>query len=108
MTTITLLYHAGVLTGIQSRGHSGFAPKGSDIVCAAVSTLMQSLVLGLEDIAHLEGLEVEMNERIPIIRAVWPSAEQERIALLTDTVARSLEQIARENPKHIKLTRKEA
>ena len=108
MTTITLLYHAGVLTGIQSRGHSGFAARGQDIVCAAVSTLMQSLVLGLEDVAHLQGLEVEMDERIPVIRAVWPSSEQERISLLTETTARSLEEIARENPGHIKLTRKEA
>ena len=69
---------------------------------------MQSLVLGLEDIANVQGLMVEADEHVPIIRAVWPSAEQERIALLTDTIARSLEQIARENPKHIKLTRKEA
>ena len=69
---------------------------------------MQSLVLGLEDIAHLEDLEVEMNERIPIISVTWPEHEQERISLLTDTVARSLMQIARENPKHVIITRKEA
>lgn len=36
-----------------AEGHSGFAPCGEDIVCAAVSVLLQTAVLGLEKVAHV-------------------------------------------------------
>ena len=68
---------------------------------------MQALILGLEDIAHVQGLEVQADERIPIIRVTWPESEHERIHLLTDTAAESLRQIARENPRHVKIITEE-
>jgi uncharacterized protein YsxB (DUF464 family) len=39
--------------GFAAEGHSGFAPCGEDIVCAAVSVLLQTAVLGLEKVAHV-------------------------------------------------------
>ena len=107
MIAVKLTYQDKTLTGIESRGHSGFAPAGRDIVCAAVSTLMQSAILGLEDIAKVHGLHVEADERVPLIRLTWPSSEQWRISLLTDTVAKSLKIIARDNPKHVKILTEE-
>ena len=74
MVTVKLLYQDKALTGIESRGHSGYSRRGSDIVCAAVSTLMQALILGLEDIAQVQGLEVLADEKIPIIRITWPES----------------------------------
>ena len=107
MIAVKLYYQDKTLTGIESRGHSGYSRRGSDIVCAAVSTLMQSLILGLEDIANVSGLNVEADERVPIIRVTWPVSEQERISLLTDTTASSLKQIAQENPKYVKILTEE-
>lgn len=41
---ITIIYdEKGKDMDLQASGHAGYAPKGQDIVCAAVSTLMQSL-----------------------------------------------------------------
>jgi uncharacterized protein YsxB (DUF464 family) len=68
---------------------------------------MQSLMLGLQDIAQVQGLSVEMDEHVPVMRVTWPSAEQERISLLTCTTAESLRQIALDNPKYITLTTEE-
>ena len=107
MTAVKLIYQGKTLTGIESRGHSGFASSGSDIVCAAVSTIMQMLMLGLEDIAHLQGLEVQADAKIPLIRITWPEGEHAAIHLLTDTAAESLRQIARENPRHVKIITEE-
>ena len=107
MIAVKLTYQDKTLTGIESKGHSGFAPAGRDIVCAAVSALMQSLILGLEDIAQVQGLNVEADERVPIIRAAWPRSEQERIALLTETTAEALKVIARDNPRHVKIITEE-
>ena len=46
MTTIT-----NHKNGISIEGHAGFAPSGRDIVCAAVSTLFQTLVWSIEELA---------------------------------------------------------
>ena len=107
MIAVKLTYQDKTLTGIESKGHSGSAPAGRDIICAAVSAIMQAMILGLENIAQVHGLNVEADERVPIIRAAWPSSEQERVSLLTKTAAASLKQIARENPKYVKIITEE-
>ena len=40
--------------GFTASGHSGFAERGHDIVCAAVSALTQTCELGLSDVLGLE------------------------------------------------------
>ena len=107
MTRVTLYYHDETLTGIQSKGHSGYSSKGSDIFCAAISTLMHSLLLGLQDVAQVSGLKVNADERVPVMRLTWPTSVQERVSLLTNTVAESLRHLAAENPKYITLTTEE-
>ena len=37
------------LMRLRAEGHAGYAPKGQDIVCAAVSTLMQALAFSVDD-----------------------------------------------------------
>jgi uncharacterized protein YsxB (DUF464 family) len=44
---------AGKIHGFAAKGHSGFAPHGQDIVCAAVSVLLQTAILGLEEVAGI-------------------------------------------------------
>ncbi len=45
---------SGTVCSVSVSGHSGQASKGNDIVCAAVSTLSQSVAMALEyyEIAH--------------------------------------------------------
>lgn len=50
---------AGEIYRFAAKGHSGFAPHGEDIVCAAVSVLLQTTILGLEALAKVE-LSVKM------------------------------------------------
>lgn len=40
------------LEGISVTGHAGYAPAGSDIVCAGASALTQSLVKSIEDLTE--------------------------------------------------------
>lgn len=44
----------GNITGFKSEGHANYAVRGFDIICAAVSTLLQSVVLGLEKVVQHE------------------------------------------------------
>lgn len=55
--------------GFCAQGHAGFAEDGEDIVCAAVSAILQTIVLGLEDALHmdifLEMKDGDMQVRLP-------------------------------------------
>lgn len=39
---------------IHVSGHANTAPRGTDIVCSAVSALTLTLIRGLKEIAHME------------------------------------------------------
>ncbi len=51
----------GAITRFEISGHAGFAERGEDIVCAAVSALSQAAILGLEEVLDLVP-EVELDE----------------------------------------------
>ena len=44
----------GMITGCRVAGHSGTAERGEDIVCAGVSALTQSALLGIIASGNLE------------------------------------------------------
>ena len=48
------------LDGITISGHANYAPEGSDIVCAAVTVLTQTLIQTLEDLSA-DKIEYEMS-----------------------------------------------
>jgi uncharacterized protein YsxB (DUF464 family) len=50
MTTVRFLERGKRLYGFQAGGHTGYAPSGEDIVCAAVSALTQTALLGLLEV----------------------------------------------------------
>lgn len=39
---------------ITAEGHAGYAPRGQDIVCAAVSALLQTFVQSVEELTNCE------------------------------------------------------
>lgn len=43
----------GLVAGFRIAGHAGYADKGQDIVCAAVSALAQMAILGVKRVAGL-------------------------------------------------------
>jgi uncharacterized protein YsxB (DUF464 family) len=49
------LDEAGLLRSCRIQGHAGAAPKGGDIVCAAVSVLART---ALQVLSHQEGITV--------------------------------------------------
>ena len=53
----------------EASGH-GICPKKQDIVCAAVSTLLQALAVGLIDVLALNGVQCKKEEERIFIE--WP------------------------------------
>lgn len=44
----------GSIKAFSVSGHSGYAEHGQDIVCAGVSAIIQTAILGLQDLLHIE------------------------------------------------------
>lgn len=84
-------------------GHAGYSGHGTDIVCAAVSALVQAAILGLEKVAG-QPHESEVSEG-----SVWcrltpgaPEAEARSQAIL-ETMVLGLHDIAKDYPKFVRL-----
>ncbi|MBR2209381.1 MAG: ribosomal-processing cysteine protease Prp [Synergistaceae bacterium] len=102
MTDITLFYQGKKLIGIESKGHSDYA-ESNDVICAAVSVLMQSLVFGLSEIARVPNLFINMDDSVPLIKITWQKKQFEKVSLLVQTVAESLKIIAADNSDYVKI-----
>ncbi len=103
MIEITLFYQEKNLIGIESKGHSGYSERGTDIICSAVSVLMQSLILGLSEIAKLKDLKIKINDKKPLMKISWPKEQNEKVSLLIQTTAESLKIISNENSDYVKV-----
>ncbi len=66
MTTVTFHSAAGRLDGFQVSGHSGYAPAGRDIVCAAVSAAVGLVECTVNDVMGLEASVKVRPERASI------------------------------------------
>ncbi len=57
MTNIVITRQQNSIIQVECYGHSDYAEQGEDIVCASVSSITQTALLGLKTIANVE-LEV--------------------------------------------------
>ncbi|MHB1315032.1 MAG: ribosomal-processing cysteine protease Prp [Christensenellales bacterium] len=103
-----LFFGSNARGGFSVSGHSGFAEEGQDIVCAAVSALTQSAVMGLVDIA---GLQINHNqEKGALSCTVRPSGDlkkQTQAEAILGTLVLGLQSIAAQYPQFVELSLKE-
>lgn len=97
MTKITFYKtKAGLYRGFKCDGHSGYARRGEDIVCAAVSVLVINTVNSLEQIA-VEPMEVNADEESGTVECRFTAPKVgEAARVLLDSLALGLTRIADE------------
>lgn len=61
MIIVSVTRSEGKIKGYSIRGHAGYKPPGEDIVCAAVSMLAQTTLLGLNRFVK-EGLVYDIDD----------------------------------------------
>jgi uncharacterized protein YsxB (DUF464 family) len=80
MTRVILRKRAGDIFSVDCSGHTGYGEEGEDIVCAALSSRVQTAMLGLLNIAGVN-LSIERRDSDGILRFSLPgemSDEQKR------------------------------
>ena len=91
---------AGRLSSLEAVGHAGWAKYGSDVVCAAVSTVLQTAQLGLEQVA---GVPVKARKSAARLDLAWPAPARDRhdVRAIAETAAAALDALARQFPEHV-------
>jgi uncharacterized protein YsxB (DUF464 family) len=77
------------LSSFLATGHAGWAESGADVVCAAVSTVLQAAWLGLSGRMTL----------------AWPELcrDSDAVHAIVATAALSVERIATQYPDHVRV-----
>ncbi|HZK33889.1 MAG TPA: ribosomal-processing cysteine protease Prp [Bacillota bacterium] len=88
MIKITIKYDGkGFISRFIVGGHSGYDEAGKDIVCAAVSAVVQTAVLGLTDIAGIEPEYQQAEGHIDCILPKYLSKDDKAVA---DTILKTM------------------
>ena len=110
-TTVTFVKRSdGALIGYSASGHSGYAEAGSDIVCAAVSALTQTVLNGLKNVLKAPVMFDQDDDGAFIEAKLTPEASEEQISqaqLLLLTLKEGLQAIQREYPRNLRIIFKE-
>ncbi len=95
------------LSSFFAGGHAGWADHGQDVVCAAISTALQSAWLGLAEVA---AVDVDAEKGEGTLRLAWPEAVRDDPAVraIVATAALTVETIARQYPKSARVIHEKA
>lgn len=103
MTTVRLFYEDGRIVAVEAKGHTGYAPSGRDIVCAAVSAIIQTALLALDKVAHAQ---TEKTEREGYLRYKVTSRDGKTLEasdIILQAMKVGLQDISSGYPSYIKL-----
>lgn len=94
----------GKTTGFTCSGHANFAEKGSDIVCAGISSLTHTTVLALERLTNLK-LRIKQNNKNGFLECCWVNIaeENDRPDLIMKVMLIGLQEIQEQYPHYLKV-----
>ena len=78
MINILVLKSKQNIVAIEATGHSGYAESGSDIVCSAVSTLLESLINGLIEVLKINP-DYTIDEETPFLKVALKDLSKEKM-----------------------------
>jgi uncharacterized protein len=95
------------ICGLRARGHADFADHGKDIVCAAVSAILQAACLGLRE--HARAVVASRQEPGELeLRVREDQRGLESVRAILATAELSVGQIAARFPKHVRFAKEPA
>ncbi|MBO4535169.1 MAG: ribosomal-processing cysteine protease Prp [Clostridia bacterium] len=110
MTIVTFGKHNGRIVSVECKGHTGYGESGEDIVCAALSAMVQSCALGILKVVGIDAkyktddltgyLKLELPKDLPQDKA--HDAE-----VLLETLAKSVEDLTADYHQYVKSEVKE-
>ncbi len=88
----------GKVVGFTVTGHAGYAEAGADIVCAGVSAITLTAVLGLRDVLGCDGTYATEDGRLTVRLKTAPDG---RATVVIQTMQAGLRELARQYPHYV-------
>lgn len=90
------------LSSFFATGHAGWAESGEDIICAAVSAVLQAAWLGLVEIQQIEVTGSRADGRLEL---AWPASARDDLGAqaIVATAVLSVERMATQFPDHVRV-----
>ena len=89
MTKVNILKQESKIISVECDGHTNYGEKGEDIVCASLSSIVQTAVLGLLMVAGLE-LEMKRDDEAGYLKFTLPEkiteTEEVKASAILDTM----------------------
>ena len=102
MITVTLFKENGSVVKVRTSGHSGLAESGNDILCAAVSTLVQTAYLAIADLTG--STEYKRSEKSALFEFSVPSVpDRHDIDVILRAMYLGLVDLSSGYPQNLKL-----
>jgi uncharacterized protein YsxB (DUF464 family) len=105
MIDVRIFREGQVIVGFSVSGHSDYRPRGSDIVCSAISALSQTAILALDQVA---GVSPEWTRQDGLLTCRLPaklgSQRMEVCQMVLGTIITGIDSIAREFPENVKVS----
>ena len=106
MTDIKFLKKENVFVGFVCSGHTGYDEYGKDILCATLSGITQSVVLGLKDVCGID-IKVNRNDNDGYIKVELPKTidkvKLDKAQVLLNTLYLSIEDLKQGYSKYISM-----
>ena len=93
MIIVTILKHSGEYAGYQVQGHAGYARKGEDIICSAVSVLTINAANSIEEFTD-DSFSAKCSDGF--LEAYFEGRPSETSKLLMDSMILGLRQIQKD------------
>ena len=104
MTTVTFHSEGSRITGLELQGHSGYAPRGEDSVCAALTSAVRLTECAVNDVLGLEA-PVKVRDKDAYLSLKLPKALEAGSERVCQTLLAALlvhcVQLAEEYPENI-------
>lgn len=106
MTIVEIKRVDGRIVYVSASGHSEFAQNGEDIVCAGISSIIQTAILGVQNILKVDIMR-ERDEENGVIEIVVPEGLEEKkdkdIQIILETMLCGLKDLESSYPNNINL-----
>ena len=105
MTKIQIYKKNDNIVGFTLSGHTGFSEEGQDVLCAGISAISQSTVLGILQVLNLKP-EIKRNDNKGYLKLDLLNCSEQQIQsaqVLLKTMQKSLEDISIGNKKYMKV-----
>lgn len=88
MVNVKFSTSEGKFVGVECTGHCGYAEEGEDIVCSALSSVIQTAVLGIIRVVGIN-IGYETDEQTGYLKAILPKTIGKSDARDADLILRT-------------------